>query len=499
MPLTVEELTRIPYLRSWLHAGAGGAGNLVTWAHSIEIPRPWEWLEHGDLLMTVGLGIPDDAEAQAEYVHRLADVGASGVMIGADMEAPPLSSAMTQAAEQRRFPICFTAYEVPFVQISRAVAAASGRAEYTRLMGIARIYERARMAAARGASGRELLSDLQAELRCELFACDNARGTVLLAGHGAPDPPAVQQLGEALALGPTAQPGLRRLRLGGREVLAVPIPAPRPASLIAVPGDDQVPSFAALQQVATLLALELERLWSMREERCRLGGELLAHLLDDPASSALVAPRLEEHGLPSSPLRVVVGRRDDGEEAGRHLHQTLDELGVGHLLLRRDGRLHVLLADDAAGVRRLVDLLPGVTLGVSAELVELSAAAVAAGQARLALDAARSGQDGPLHWYGADDVLLLPRTVDEARAIADAVLGPVLAWDAEHDTDLLQTLRTFLRCNRSWQRAAAALHVHKQTVVYRIGRIEQLTGRRLGETGGVSELWIALRSLELLE
>jgi hypothetical protein len=39
--------------------------------------------------------------------------------------------------------------------------------------------------------------------------------------------------------------------------------------------------------------------------------------------------------------------------------------------------------------------------------------------------------------------------------------------------------------------------LHKQTLVYRIKRVEELTGRRLDDTGDVAQLWLALRSLEL--
>ena len=60
----------------------------------------------------------------------------------------------------------------------------------------------------------------------------------------------------------------------------------------------------------------------------------------------------------------------------------------------------------------------------------------------------------------------------------DHILGPSLAYDAEHSSELVHTLEEFLRANRSWQRASEVLYVHKQTLVYRIKRVEELTGRR---------------------
>src|SRR5260370_1014872 len=52
--------------------------------------------------------------------------------------------------------------------------------------------------------------------------------------------------------------------------------------------------------------------------------------------------------------------------------------------------------------------------------------------------------------------------------------------------------------DRAWQRAAAELHIRKQTLGYRIRRIEQITGRGLTRTEHIAEWWIALRAQDLL-
>jgi len=46
------------------------------------------------------------------------------------------------------------------------------------------------------------------------------------------------------------------------------------------------------------------------------------------------------------------------------------------------------------------------------------------------------------------------------------------------------------------KRSAEVLHVHKQTLVYRMHRVEELTGRDLRSTADVVQLWLALRALE---
>ncbi|WP_432103545.1 helix-turn-helix domain-containing protein [Streptomyces sp. bgisy091] len=75
----------------------------------------------------------------------------------------------------------------------------------------------------------------------------------------------------------------------------------------------------------------------------------------------------------------------------------------------------------------------------------------------------------------------------------------MLAYDEQHGTDAANSLEAFLRCRRSWQRTAAALNAHKQTVMYRMRRVEQITGRVLAQTSDLADLWLALQAGELLD
>jgi purine catabolism regulator len=94
--------------------------------------------------------------------------------------------------------------------------------------------------------------------------------------------------------------------------------------------------------------------------------------------------------------------------------------------------------------------------------------------------------------------LFAPLSPGEAQVTAEEVLGPLIDYDERHNTELVRSLRVFLQCNRSWTRATAELFVHRQTLVYRMSRVEQLTGRRLNETRDVAELWLALRAYRRL-
>jgi DNA-binding PucR family transcriptional regulator len=75
------------------------------------------------------------------------------------------------------------------------------------------------------------------------------------------------------------------------------------------------------------------------------------------------------------------------------------------------------------------------------------------------------------------------------------VLGALVDHDERTGGDLVETLRTFLACSGSWTRTADALHLHVNSVRYRIARVQELIGRDLGDFGDRVDVHLALQSL----
>jgi DNA-binding PucR family transcriptional regulator len=79
------------------------------------------------------------------------------------------------------------------------------------------------------------------------------------------------------------------------------------------------------------------------------------------------------------------------------------------------------------------------------------------------------------------------------RSFTERLLGPLADYDARHNAELLPTLRSFLACDGSWSACASRMYVHVNTVRYRIGRIEALTGRDLSALPDRVDFFLALR------
>jgi len=138
--------------------------------------------------------------------------------------------------------------------------------------------------------------------------------------------------------------------------------------------------------------------------------------------------------------------------------------------------------------------------GVRAALgptVELAQAAESARWARLALTLAR---DGAPALIVADDRpvdLLLGAAPALAARLERTALAPLAALPPATRERLLETLEAWLRHRGAASPAAAELHVHAQTIRYRVGRLRALLGERLDDPEGRLELELALRARRL--
>jgi len=85
----------------------------------------------------------------------------------------------------------------------------------------------------------------------------------------------------------------------------------------------------------------------------------------------------------------------------------------------------------------------------------------------------------------------------EERATLEAFrreyLGPLEDYDDRHATELVETLEGFFACNGNHARAAELLHLHRNTLLYRLERVEALTGHDLDDSDTRLSLQLALK------
>ncbi|HSZ38375.1 MAG TPA: PucR family transcriptional regulator ligand-binding domain-containing protein [Trebonia sp.] len=504
MPVTISQVVALPELALRVAAGSAGLDREVRLVHTSEVEDPTPWLSGGELLLTTGMRLRGRPEFAA-YVRRLAAAGVSGVGFGTGVRHASLPRALSEAAETEGLPVLEVPYETPFVAISEAV---SSRLAADQASAAARTQEIQRELTRRTVDAgpwEGLLPYLARVLGCWCAVVDAA--DVVLAA--APRDAASTTLS-------AVRPYLDRVRsLGPRgagswvgpdkSVMVQPLATGQHVHGYLLAG--KTTPFGSLDQAVagfavSLLSLELARARSVsRAEqrfRSRLAGMLLAGQL--PAETGREA--ITAWGLSEGALRVCVcvpaaaaPASAASPDAIRALAEAAADIpgivcapaGPDELIVLASG------TDEAAalsGRAAAVSLRTGVS--APADAGQLTRALR---EARLAAQVA-AADDRQHTWFGELDpyqVLVSGLDRDALRVYADAVLGALERHDVDGRGELVRSLEALLRHGEHWERAAADLGVHRNTLRYRMRRVEELSGRQLSSQHARMEFWLALQ------
>jgi hypothetical protein len=258
----------------------------------------------------------------------------------------------------------------------------------------------------------------------------------------------------------------------------------------------------AMRDAARLVALHLLRIRAGADVTRRLRADLVSMALEGGAGGASAVSRL---GLSDQPVVVLAMAVDDPALASR----LADALAM-HLSAIHPRCAAALVGDVAYGLIPVAgDALDGearalrVASGFLDRVGDRGAPVIGVGQvagdaaglpaARLCADRVlrvlRAGGDpgGGRRVARLADVhagALLMELRDLAAAHGDRPTGPVAslsAYDAEHGTNLLETLRAWLDAFGDVPAAAAAMVVHPNTFRYRLRRLTEVSGIDLAD------------------
>ena len=213
---------------------------------------------------------------------------------------------------------------------------------------------------------------------------------------------------------------------------------------------------------------------------------------------------------------VAVTHEAPGSPRGRRTLAAIDHFFAtrmsGAITAIREDEVVVVVPGPAAEAMRLAsgclarmrDLFPEavITIGIGGTCQDPSDIARSYGQARRTIDAvARLGRPGQVVAFedlGIHRLLLQVPDLTELRSFAAEVLGKLSAAEHQRGGELLTTLACYFRENNSPQRTARSLHVHPNTVAYRIRRVQEITGLQLGNYRDRLMAQVALEIIDAL-
>lgn len=497
----------------------------VRWVHIAEVTDLAHLLRGGELVLTTGIAMPEDPEALRRYVDDLAAVGVSGIAVELGRkyhaELPP---ALVEAARRARVPVVLLDREARFVEITEAVHVRVVNEQLEELRESEKLHSVFTQLSVEGADPAQILHEVAQLSGCPVVL-ENLTHQVLVCDLNNEDPGTLLTSWESRSR--AVRSGTRTVHVPSSGWLVTMVGARGQdwGRLILVCGASPTARQTMLiERAATTLALGrlLERQQESLERQTHR--TIIAGIIDraysDP-EEALVRARAVGVPLAGRDLVGIVLRlRESGTglAAQARLSDTaegaawacrvlrlpalvgsLDDVRVGILLALPAGqRLEFTLARLADRVRSRVGDEAVLAVGSSTDDIRQVRRSFL--EARQVGDVAvRQSDRRPfyrlpdLHLRG---LLHLFRDDERLQTYVERELGPLLAYDARHGSDLTEMLRCYLGAGRNKALAATRAHLSRPAFYERLRRISGVLGTDLESVEVCLSLHVALLSLD---
>jgi purine catabolism regulator len=266
------------------------------------------------------------------------------------------------------------------------------------------------------------------------------------------------------------------------------------------PPDEEVLDFAA-----ALVTSHLARLRAAAAGRRELAGQVLQDVLRRALPDELATRRLRTFGVDTSVANhVIVGHTSmPGGQRLRsvawNLSAMLSDIDEPFFRATVDDRIVSIVSSESSAeavagfvARELEALSPQASVGIGCHHVGVAGLRVSYFEAAQALQAG-PGIHGPspldlasyVEVAGTDTIM---------RDLAAHALAPLRDHDRARRSDLVATLRAYLDADATVEEAGRRLHVHPNTVRYRLRLIESISGLSLASFRTRAHFWLALAS-----
>ncbi|MET8076057.1 PucR family transcriptional regulator ligand-binding domain-containing protein [Streptomyces sp. NPDC005303] len=524
--LTVSDVLALPVLASGQPQVVTGVSHLdrpVRWVHITELTDPASFLKGGELVLTTGMPLPEEAAGIRRYVDELADVGAAALVIELVRRYHRPPDALVHACRARDLPLITLAEDVNFLEVTQVVHALILGNQADAMRRTQRVHEAFTALTLRGAGAEDVVR-AAAEMSGRTVVLENLVHQALICE------PSGTTLEEALTdweRRSRATPPADRASRGGPEGwLTAPVEyqGERWGRVAMLPATATGPALGAEHITVlerTAMALTVARLihptpWEHLAHR-----NALRDLVEQRHRSREDAhARLAALGLPTENSRFLtvvldLPAQDTAAHPGTHLAQDLRTTGIPALVgeLAPD-RLGVLLALSPSHpwrppVERLsraaLALSPRAVVSVGCEVDDLTDVPRSFRQATRVAEATPPGQPLPpgraFHELADIDLRRLLYALREDTRIQDYTeqrLGRLIDHDTHHGTDLLTTLRQYLDAAGNKTGAARRGGLSRETFYQRLRTIERLLGCDLESGEQRTALHVAVTALDIL-
>ena len=538
--MTVREVLQTDGLKdSVVLAGASGLDRKVTKITVAELPDTLDWIQGGELVCSTVYFLKDDPAALPDWIVGMAERNVAALAIKPERFIGKVPRKATDVADEYGFPLIQVPLRVTWPSIIEGVTNRLLDVQTERLSQSLQIHDKLTKLVL-ASKGIDVIVKTIAELVNNPIIFED-RSFNLLAraqpSHANKNEIIKARLCKEVIEKLKNHPHFRKniiqrdkkplresiaTNLGEIPQLVLPVIAGNDLfgwlTTLLVISDEKPLDLLALEHGSTVLALELIKQKASLEALARAKTDFLRTMLEDddmsdhdlqkkanllgidltlptvvlivsfnPTLSTHTYFQIEEMLQSADPNSVVINRMQDmviffhpkNHHQNDHINLQISSISkeLMSLLETKSYKSHIGVSRCHHGVR------------------EIKKSYYEAKQALSATDRMRK----PIiffHELGLYRLLALVQDQSELMSFCQDTLGKLLEYDRKHNSSMIETLKIYLSTNCSNAEAARQLHLHINSLSYRLQRIEEITGLSLCDPETRTILYLSLRILE---
>ncbi|MBP1962184.1 PucR family transcriptional regulator [Paenibacillus aceris] len=540
--LTVQEVLRRPFFQqAYIAAGQEGLQRLVRWVHIIEVIQFEELLQGGEMILTTGAAFKSDTKLFMTYLEQLMNNNVSCLCIEMGHYLSSVPQAWIDAAEASQLPLIIFPQAVRFIDITQDIHAHIINQHHKALQDLEKISREFHRMTLSSQGVSHVLGLLQSSTKAQVIyvpqdgqpkffpqmrSRESAQWLEYLSGHLATNSDSRHAGSPAV------------FEVEGQTVIVQPVGAMGKTwanIMLVLSRKPQEYEYLILDSASLSIAQDLLRKRYMEERKLysqTLWVDDLLHLRirDEEQIKVLIGHGFKQ--LNELVYHVILiefehkqtedypALGDGGgiESAGIHLSlaaRSIFEQHTFHPLLTLKNNRLVVVAFDKTPKRpakeRLQQVFQSLQLLKAEEEMELT---IGVGQSNRSFMQAHQSYQEALQAISLAPTLqskvlffdelgvfqLLFHIADKQmlKSFVRTYLGPIIDYDHMKGSELLRTLKVYLDNDGSKQIAAQQLFIVRQSLYYRLEKIEELLGANYMLPEKRLALQVGIRAFQLL-
>jgi len=542
MVCTLQDLLELPVLESAKLCSAADqlANRPVEWISVIEIPVE-NFVRKNELVLSTAIGCGHRVDLFQQFVEDIMFSGAAALMIAKGRYVDEVPREVIQFADRHNFPLFELPWEVRFSDVIHAVTRKINHWQHHILEQSEEMQQMILQLFLQGKDLSAVAQTLQQKIGHPVLIVDRhgaLKGESKKASALAKRwPHMIEEHPDLLLWNPTTtftttyhQHELKTCRLFDHSLVLFAIRSIHQVQgylVIDLPQDLdaqallQMATIHIIEKAATASALWFQRETAVIEMEARLRGDFVWSLANgeiDSREQLLIRAKSLQYdvnasysclvGIPANLASVYKKQKNRSlpfenwaQEVTSYvtelLTQTAKTLKKKSMITFQSEQFIIFLETNGEQPgKQALDYLKRVNQKLSKYLPELviswgigephsgdKAFHASYSDARTALDIGnRQKGEGHVTTYAETGIYRILRTLihhEELRKLTLQTIGKLFEQDEDRGLELLHTLKTYIRNQGNVSQAARALNLHRQSLLYRLKKIESLTGRTL--------------------